>query len=717
MKLKSILITCFLLPLFLTAQNTDVFNFWSNLRDPENDLYQNLKALAFDYLDEREAEIASLDSQQDWELRQQYIKEKLNEMMGPFPEKTPLNPVITGKLEKEDMIIEKLYFESYPGYYVTSVFIYPKGHSGKMPTIIFCSGHTPDSFRSPTYQTMIFNYVKKGFAVLAFDPIGQGERIQYLSDNGKPTKSSTIEHSYPGVQSFLAGRSPAHYFVWDGIRAIDYLETRSDVDMNRIGITGRSGGGTQTAYIAAIDDRIYAAAPECYITSFKSLMNSMGPQDGEQNMINGIYNGIDLSDYINVRAPKPNLMVTTTSDIFSIHGARKVFSETKRAYAAFGFPDHTQKVEDDAGHMSTLKNREATYAFFQKHLKNPGSSKDQKIDTLSNEELFVTPTGNVFRDLKGENMYSLNKKWFKTQQKSHRLITEGSELDPLKFVGQVRDIIGYQPQSKTGIERIFSGRSDQEYYMMEKYLLHHEDDSYTPLLWLKPKSTHKGMVLYLDELGKSNALNEEASVKQLLAEGYSVIALDLLGVGENGGNYQGGDARIQDVPVNVWFASLLINQPIIGKRVQEIAAAIDLIEDNNANHLPLYGMSTGSLGVELLHTELLTSAFNGGIILDSPLYSYEDMINNLDYKAKFIFSSVAGGPRYYDLPDIMKILGNEKILLLDPRSGNDTVVETSSNNGLTTSQIKSETSVEAMITVDEDNKLNLISNFLSKHSK
>lgn len=136
---------------------------------------------------------------------------------------------------------------------------------------------------------------------------------------GGPTK----EHSYPGAQAFITGSSQAMFMIWDGIRAVDYLLSRKEVDPSRIGITGRSGGGTQSAYIAAFDDRIKAAAPENYITNFRRLLQSIGPQDAEQNMVSFIERGLDHPDLLIVRAPKPAMMITTTNDFFSIQGARK----------------------------------------------------------------------------------------------------------------------------------------------------------------------------------------------------------------------------------------------------------------------------------------------------------------------------------------------------------------------------------------------------------
>ena len=124
------------------------------------------------------------------------------------------------------------------------------------------------------YQQPLLNLVKKGFIVLAIDPIGQGERLQYFDPvKGESTiGSSTLEHSYPSVQVFLIGKSVARYFIWDGIRGIDYLVSRKEVDPKRIGVHGLSGGGTQTAYISALDERVVASAPAGYITSYRRLL-------------------------------------------------------------------------------------------------------------------------------------------------------------------------------------------------------------------------------------------------------------------------------------------------------------------------------------------------------------------------------------------------------------------------------------------------------------
>ncbi len=270
-----------------------------------------------------------------WKQQQQWIRKKLQEVTGAFPAKTPLNANITGRVVKEDFIIENMLYESQPGYFVTAALFVPSKLKTKAPAIIYCSGHSNTGYRS--YQNILINLVKKGFVVFAFDPISQGERLQYY--NAATGRSElpwpSFEHSYAGAQVFLTGNTLANYFIWDGIRAVDYLLTRKEVDGNRIGITGRSGGGTQSAFIAAFDERIKAVAPENYITSFRRLFQSIGPQDAEQNFFYGIQQGLDMADLLLVRAPKPVLIIATTQDMFPVQGTIETTREVERAYYAF----------------------------------------------------------------------------------------------------------------------------------------------------------------------------------------------------------------------------------------------------------------------------------------------------------------------------------------------------------------------------------------------
>jgi len=220
--------------------------------------------------------------------------------------------------------------------------------------------------RSLVYLHVIANLVKKGFIVFAFDPVGLGERLEYFDPiTGKSRIGGpTTQHSYPGAQAFITGSSQALYMILDSIRAVDYLLSRKEVDPSRIGITGWSGGGTQTAYIAAMDDRIYAAAPENYLTYFTRLLQTIGPQDAEQNMPDAISRGIDHVDFLLVRAPKPALMITTTCDMFSIQGAMETEKEVAAIYKAYGQEENFSRIEDDTPHVSTKKKQGSHVCLF-----------------------------------------------------------------------------------------------------------------------------------------------------------------------------------------------------------------------------------------------------------------------------------------------------------------------------------------------------------------
>ena len=235
MNIKLFLFSILLFPVLLYSQqkeNFDVLDHWAEYTDLSNALYHHYAKEAFRLIDKRESEIAKLKTREDWEKRQKYVKETLLKMVGPFPEKTPLNARVTGTLKRADYKVEKLIYESRPNFYVSAALFIPNKLKGKTPAIIYPIGHTNIAYRSPHYQKTIINMVKKGFIVLTYDPIGQGERMQYFDadSNKSVVGGSTMEHSYAGMQCLLNGSSMASYEIWDGIRAVDYLFTRQEVD-------------------------------------------------------------------------------------------------------------------------------------------------------------------------------------------------------------------------------------------------------------------------------------------------------------------------------------------------------------------------------------------------------------------------------------------------------------------------------------------------------
>ena len=658
---------------FIHAQeDLSVNNYWTYNGDMSNALYQHICSYASAQIKERWHYVDGLKTRDEWLNRQAEIKKIMAETVGEFPAKTPLNPVITGIIKKDGFTVEKLYFESRPGFYVTAALFLPASKNGKQPAIIYCCGHSNDGFRSDAYQRCILNLVKKGFIVLTFDPVGQGERIQYFDSNGKSIFSPTDEHSYPGTQSFVSGLPPANYFIWDGIRAVDYLLSRKEVDPARIGITGRSGGGTQTAYIAAMDDRILAAAPECYITTFDKLLRSIGPQDAEQNLMYALKKGFDLSDLIEIRAPKPTLMLTTTRDIFSIQGARDAYKEAQNAYIALGEPGNLSMAEDDAGHASTQKNREAMYAFFQKFLNNPGNPKDEEVELFDGKTLWVTPTGQVQTSLKGETLFSLNLKYTAEVLKKLQSEKQNNPGFHKNMDRMVISLSGYcEPEPSN--DYIFSGRLWRDDCSIEKYLLKGAGDYYIPVLRLSSEKNNGKTVLLLDDQGKASAAAKGGLAGRLVQEGYQVIVPDMNGYGELSGGYSEGDAIIQDVPLNIWYAGILTQKSLLAVRLEEVKIITGFIKGIGASG-SLTGIACGTLTSDLLHSAVIHKEFEQ-IVLINPLFSYQSIVQERNYHPKFVMSALPGVIGKYDLPDLVATVYPLKTGILNPVNALDQMID------------------------------------------
>src|SRR4029077_5240563 len=265
-----------------------------------------LTAIARNDWTARDARIAAMRTPAEVEQRQAYVRSKIVELLGGFPERTPLNPRITGSFVRDGYRVEKLIFESRPKFFVTADVYVPSSGHPRYPAVLGVAGHSPPSKAAPVYQRGWISLAKRGFIVLAFDPPGQGERsLYYDPELGRSRVAlGTAQHTMAGLQCILTGSSLANCEVWDGIRAFDYLLTRSDVDPKRIAVAGNSGGGTQSAYLAALESRLAAAAPSWYLTSWEKLWSGPGPQDAEQVFANFLKDGLDFPDFLIAFAPK-----------------------------------------------------------------------------------------------------------------------------------------------------------------------------------------------------------------------------------------------------------------------------------------------------------------------------------------------------------------------------------------------------------------------------
>ncbi|HOS72157.1 MAG TPA: alpha/beta hydrolase family protein [Bacteroidales bacterium] len=643
-------------------------NNWLLYSDAANSLYHHLTGEAYKLLDKRAETINQLRSAGDWQKRQEEVRRELWDIIGPFPEKTPLNARITGKVRKKGYSIENVIYESLPGLHVTASLFIPDNIRKPAPAILFCCGHSHGAYRLEYYQLPLLNLVKKGFIVLAFDPLSQGERLQYF-DPGKGESligSSTKEHSYPAVQVFLNSKSIARYFIWDGIRGIDYLVSRREVDPQRIGVHGLSGGGTQTAYISALDDRVAASAPAGYITGFRRLLQSIGVQDGEQNLYHQLTRGIDHADYIELRAPRPTLIMATTRDFFSIQGTRETYEEVKRAYTMLGAPGNIEITEDDCGHDYTRKNREAMYAFFQKHLGLPGSSSEEEVDFATEQELQKTSTGQLSTSLEGLTVFDLNKR------ESEPLLA-GLEAKRKNYPEGLSDIVtsagklsGFIYPSG-GREPVFAGRFQRDDYAVEKYFVKGEGNYVIPYLLIKPRKPGNKAVICLYPGGKPEMIQEGGEIEWFVRNGFTVLVPDIIGTGETGPGIFRGDAVIMGVSNNMWFTSVITGKSIAGIRAADIIRLRMLLTQKEGIR-EVYGLAVKEMTPVMLHASAFDQEIAGTALVE-PLSSYRSIALNPFYHTGFVHNIVAGALTGYDLPDLAGTIAPRKLLMIGTTDG------------------------------------------------
>ncbi|MBP8257886.1 MAG: acetylxylan esterase, partial [Opitutaceae bacterium] len=233
-------------------------------------------------LDVRRKAYEGLKNADDIKAYQNRLHTHFVESLGGFPERTPLNARVTGELRGEGFRVEKILFESQPGFVVSGLLYLPLAGKAPFPAVLMPCGHS--SSGKAAYQAPAMALATHGFAVFCFDPIGQGERLQVRHEarrrEGPAPKAAsdpTNEHTVLAAAPIVLGRNLATDMIWDGMRAIDYLETRPDIDAKRIACAGNSGGGLMTSYMIALEPRLVAATPGCFITTSARKNEHPGP--------------------------------------------------------------------------------------------------------------------------------------------------------------------------------------------------------------------------------------------------------------------------------------------------------------------------------------------------------------------------------------------------------------------------------------------------------
>ncbi len=610
-----------------------------------------LKQLAYAAFDRRTAEYEKIKTPEDVVAYQKRIREFFVQSLGGFPERTPLYARVVGKLEREDFTVEKIIFESRHRFFVTGALYLPRGPK-PCPVVLVPCGHSANGKAAEAYQRACILLAKNGIAAFCYDPIGQGERYQVLDESGKPKHGSTLEHTLVSMVSAPLGLSAASYRVWDGMRAIDYLVSRPDLDAKRIGCAGNSGGGTLTSYLMALDDRIVAAAPNCYLTTLRRLIDTIGPQDGEQNIFGQIAFGMDHADYVIARAPRPTQMGVATRDFFDITGAWDTFRQAKRIYARLGFPERMDLVETDNTHGWNQQLREGCTRFMRRWL----LGKDDVVvepafPVFTDAELQCTPRGQVLLIEGARSVFDLN------NELSAKLANWRKEFSREQALANVRELAGIRPLSEIPALRAEKvGEVKREGYVIEKLALSGEPGLTLPALAFVPPTQRNLAVLYLRGEGKHLDAAPGGPIEKMVKEGHLVLAVDLRGLGETaitGGNAQ--STSILDSDTKDHFLAYLLGKSHVGMRAEDTLACARFLSTFRAGDTPnrVRVIATGEAAIPALHAAAVEAKLFAAVDATPPIASWSSIVGKSDAR-RLLTSGVQYALKWYDLPDLRR---------------------------------------------------------------
>ena len=574
------------------------------------------------------------------------VKEKI-ERIFRFPERTPLDPVVTAKKGLGTYIMENVVYYSRPALPVTANFYYPKERKGKIPGVLFLCGHANEGKGSDTYRTAAINLMLKGFAVLLVDPAEQGERKQYPDH---PDCGNLCEvHNLMGKQMSLVDEWFGAWRTWDAVRGLDYLQTRSEVDENILAVTGNSGGGTLTAFTAAVDPRPAAVAPSCYITTWQHNVENELPADIEQ-MPPGIWaEGLEMADLLLAQAPRNILILGQKDDFFDARGTKEAFDSVRKINDLLG--GETELFIGPCSHGYHKENRQAMYGFFTgKFFSAPDPAEDDTLLLPPQEETWAI--GNDLRNIPGQRFL---RSFY--MEKAEMLARSRPALD-LKQTRAILTSLLNMPAVTVPHYRILRPRNVNEIFAA-RFALETEGNEVTAVLH---HVTGEGFNILDPEKGKAllyipdqDSLTEYAN--RVMPADSAFFALDIRGIGEM--MPSGCDQTpLHDFYESYGFdyhytaCSLMASEPMIGRRVYDILCAVELLHHAGFREITLEGHGPGAIAA--LIAAVLSDRITG-VRLTGLIESYETILKTP--VTRFPLSCMIPGIlQHTDIPELKRLI-------------------------------------------------------------
>lgn len=630
-------------------------------------LIERLDATARSQIEARAAAVATLKTRADAERRQAHVRQTILRLMGGLPqERADLAVRHVGGFQGDGFRLERVIFDSLPNFRVTANVYVPGGGVGPFPAILLSPGHSPGG-KSELFEFGA-NLARNGFVTLAWDPVGQGERLQHYdaelgaSKVGRPTG----EHGHASVQVMLAGGHVSRYFVWDAMRGLDYLSSRADVDASRLGAYGCSGGGTVTAYLAALDERVAAAASACYVTTFAQLLGTVGPQEGEQSLPGFIAEGLDFADWVAAAAPRPYAVVSTTEDMFPFAGARDTFEEARRFYGLFGAGERLQWITGPGGHGALQPIVGDIVGFFVKALKGGGPvSAFSPVAPVRPEDLLCTETGQVSTSLGGETIHSL------TRARATLLVAPAPVVTP-GDVDRTRQAVRQAITALAGVTAVPGGgppavhvlaTSEREGYRLQSIAMTTPDGLQLPGLLAVPGGTgRRPVVVLFDPESRASVGHPGPDLDRLARAGHLVLAF---APRPSPAGTEELKAPLLGTSYLLSLRAFLVGRTILGMRVDDALAALDVVasrEDVDVGRVTVYGR--GSAGPVVLHAAALDTRV-AHVVVEQGLAAYRMVVDQPLHRnvSEVVVPGVLGR---YDLVDLAIAAHPRRVTMVGP---------------------------------------------------
>lgn len=595
---------------------------------------------------------------------------KVRQCFGPLPEKTPLNPRVTRVVERDAYTIENVIFDSRPNFPVTGNLYLPRNRKGPTPAVVGVCGHSQNGKAGGSYQSFAQGLARLGYIVLIIDPIGQGERYQYVDAALKPVQGGNVrEHLYVGNPQFLVGEFFGTWQAWDAIRALDYLETRPEVDAKQIMITGNSGGGTITTWCCALEPRFVAAAPSCFINTLRRMFESEQPADTEQCPPHTLALGLDHADFLMPYIPRQLILLGQEKDLFDARGLDQSYARLKHLYTLLGAKDHVDLFIGPDYHGYYQKNREAMYGWFNKVTRVASTNVEPKLTIEKDEVLQCTSKGQV-AELQPNTVLSF------TRDTSIKLRTKRKVLTGDALARAVTAALHLPPRPADVPDyRILPAVPNRRYPKRAAghYAVETEPGILAMAFRLGDASLSyrvprgpKRAILYVSHRSADAELRDEPLIREVMAADpeAAVFACDVRGIGDSQPNTT-NKAFTEPYGSDYFYAiyGVMFDQPYPGQRTFDLLRLIDWLKAHGHEEIHLVAKGWGSIPATF--AAILSEPVRK-VTLKHALTSYSDIAEATDYDWP-LSSFVPDALKTFDLPDCYRALESKGLKMIEPK--------------------------------------------------